>query len=167
MYSNKFLKAFEYLMYHEGGYVNDKQDAGGETRYGISKRSYPQLDIKSLTRDQARQIYFVDFWMKAKCEQIDDENIATKFFDLAVHTGIPQAVKLIQRALRAAGEQVAEDGIIGPITLSAINKADPTDLLAALKSEAAGLYRLIAQANPSQQKFINGWLNRAYATTTI
>ena len=84
MYSNKFLKAFEYLMYNEGGYVNDKQDAGGETRYGISKRSYPQLDIKSLTRDQARQIYFVDFWMKAKCEQIDDENIATKFFDLAV-----------------------------------------------------------------------------------
>ena len=76
-------------------------------------------------------------------------------------------MKLIQRALRAAGEQVAEDGIIGPITLSAINKADPTDLLAALKSEAAGLYRLIAQANPSQQKFINGWLNRAYATTTI
>ncbi|MDR0572134.1 MAG: hypothetical protein LBG48_04755, partial [Rickettsiales bacterium] len=134
------------------------------TRYGISKRSYPHLDIKNLTRDQARQIYFCDFWMKAKCEQIDDENIATKFFDLAVHTGIPQAVKLVQRALRATGEQIVEDRIIGPATLAAINKADPTDLLAALKSEAAGFYRLIAQANPSQQKFINGWLSRAYDT---
>jgi lysozyme family protein len=162
MYSSKFLKAFDVLMCHEGGYVNDPQDAGGETKYGISKRSYPHLDIKSLTRDRVRQIYFVDFWMKAKCEQIDNEDIATKFFDLAVHAGISQAVKLIQRALRSAGEQVVEDGVIGPITLTAINKSDPTDLLASLKSEAAGYYRLIASLNPSQQRFIEGWLNRAY-----
>jgi lysozyme family protein len=167
MYSDKFLKAFDYVMKHEGGYVNDPKDIGGETKYGISKRSYPNLNIKDLTRDQACKIYFVDFWMKAKCEQIVDENIATKFFDLAVHTGIPQAVKLIQRALRSAGEQVIEDEIIGVITLQAINKADPTDLLAALKSEAAGYYRLIAQTNPSQQKFIEGWLNRAYSSTII
>jgi lysozyme family protein len=162
MYSSKFLKALDYVMYHEGGYVEDPNDAGGETKFGISKRSYPHLDIKNLTRDQARQIYFVDFWLKAKCEQIIDENLATKFFDLTVHAGISQAVKLIQRALRAAGEQVVEDGIIGSVTLAAINKADPTDLLAALKSESAGYYRLIVQANPSQQKFIEGWLRRAY-----
>jgi lysozyme family protein len=162
MYSNKFLKAFDYLMYHEGGYSKDPSDSGGETKFGISKRSYPHLNIKDLTRDQASQIYFVDFWMRAKCEEIVDENIAIKFFDLAVHCGIPQAVKLIQRALRSVGERVVEDGVIGQITLAAINEADPTDLLAALKSEAAGYYRLIANANPSQQKFINGWLNRAY-----
>jgi lysozyme family protein len=162
MYSSKFLKAFDYLMYHESGYVNDPKDAGGETKFGISKRSYPHLDIKNLTRDQARKIYFCDFWLKAKCEQIEDENIATKFFDLTVHTGIQQAVKLIQRALRAARMKVTEDGIIGSMTLIAINKADPTDLLAALKSEAAGYYRLIANTNPSQQRFIDGWLSRAY-----
>jgi lysozyme family protein len=167
MYSGKFLKAFDYLMYYEGGYVNDPKDAGGETKFGISKRSYPNLDIKNLTQNQARQIYFVDVWLKGKCEQIEDENIATKFFDLAVHTGIPQAVRLIQRALRVAGAQVTEDGIIGPVTLAAINKADPTDLLAALKSESAGYYRLIANANPSQRRFIEGWLNRAYHPTTI
>ncbi|MDR3151249.1 MAG: hypothetical protein LBT67_00155 [Holosporaceae bacterium] len=163
MYSSKFLKAFDYVMYHEGGYVNDKADPGGETKFGISKRSYPHLDIKNLTRDQARKIYFCDFWMKAKCEQIDNDDIATKFFDLCVNMGIPQAVRLIQRALRSAGQTVADDGIIGPVTLQAINKADPTDLLAALKSEAAGLYRLIANANPSQQRFIEGWLCRAYS----
>jgi lysozyme family protein len=167
MYSSKFLKAFDYLMYHEGGYVKDPQDAGGKTKYGISKRSYPHLDIKNLTRDQAKQIYFVDFWMKAKCEQIEDENIAIKLFDLTVHIGIPQAVRLIQRALRAAGTSVAEDGIIGPVTLKAINEVDQTDLLAALKSEAAGYYRLIANANPSQQRFISGWLQRAYNATTV
>jgi lysozyme family protein len=163
MYSEKFLKAFEYLMYHEGGYVNDKKDAGGETHYGISKRSYPNLDIKNLTRDQAKQIYFCDFWTKAKCEQVNDDNLAIKFFDLCVNTGISQAIKLIQRALRSAGQTVAEDGIIGSATLAAVNKADPTDLLAALKSESAGYYRLIANANPSQQRFIEGWLNRAYS----
>jgi lysozyme family protein len=162
MYSSKFLKAFDYVMMHEGGYSNDHNDAGGETKFGISKRSYPQLNIKDLTRDQTRQIYFVDFWQKGKYEKIEDENIAMKLFDLAVHTGIPQASRLIQRALRAAGTQVVEDGIIGPITLKAINEADSTDLLAALKSEAAGYYRLIANANPSQQKFIDGWLRRAY-----
>jgi lysozyme family protein len=162
MYSSKFLKAFEYLMHHEGGYSNNPADAGGETKYGISKRSYPHLDIKKLTLDQARQIYFCDFWLKDSYEKIDDENIAIKLFDLAVNMGIPQANKLIQRALRAAGAQVIEDGIIGAITLKAINNADSTDLLAALKSEAAGYYRLIANINPSQQAFITGWLNRAY-----
>jgi lysozyme family protein len=163
MYSSKFLKAFDYVMYHEGGYVNDPQDAGGETKYGISKRSYPNLDIKKLTRDQARQIYFVDFWMKAKCEDITDENIAAKLFDLCVNMGIAQAVKLIQRALRAAGKEVVEDGIIGSATLAAVNGADSTDLLAALKSEAAGYYRLVAKINPTQRRFIEGWLLRAYS----
>jgi lysozyme family protein len=162
MYSTKFLKAFEYLMYYEGGYVNDKNDAGGETKFGISKRSYPHLDIKNLTKNQAQEIYHRDFWLKAKCEEINDDNLAAKFFDLCVNTGISQAVKLIQRALRSAGQIVAEDGIIGSNTLSAINKADSTDLLAALKSESAGFYRLIAQANPSQKRFIEGWLRRAY-----
>ncbi|GHU17859.1 hypothetical protein FACS189472_05360 [Alphaproteobacteria bacterium] len=163
MYSSKFLKAFKYLMYHEGGYSNNPADAGGETKYGISKRSYPHLDIKKLTQDQARHIYFVDFWLKAKCEQIEDENISIKFFDLCVNTGIAQAVKLIQRSLRSTGISVTEDGIIGSITLAAINNADSTDLLAALKSEAAGYYRLIANISPSQQTFINGWLRRAYS----
>ncbi|GHU14714.1 hypothetical protein FACS189449_11770 [Alphaproteobacteria bacterium] len=150
-------------MYHEGGYSNNPVDAGGETKFGISKRSYPHLDIKKLTQDQARQIYFVDFWLKGKCEQIEDENILIKFFDLCVNTGIAQAVKLIQRALLSTGISVTEDGIIGKITLKAINNADSTDLLAALKSEAAGYYRLIANISPWQQRFITGWLNRAYS----
>jgi lysozyme family protein len=65
--------------------------------------------------------------------------------------------------LRATGESVVEDGIIGPITLESINEADSTDLLAALKSEAAGYYRLIVAKTPAQQRFINGRLNTAYS----
>jgi lysozyme family protein len=86
-------------------------------------------------------------------------NIAMKLFDLAVNTGIPQTVRLIRRALRAVGE----DTVIGPATLAAVNKADPTALSAALKSEAAGYYRLLAILKPSQQRFLEGWINRAYS----
>jgi lysozyme family protein len=163
MYSDKFLKAFKYVMFFEGGYVNDPKDPGGETKHGISKRSYPFLDIKELTYEQAKQIYFVDFWSKAKCELIENDDMAVKFFDSCVNIGIGQAVKLIQRALRSAGKEVVEDGVIGSATLKAINGADSTDLLAAFRSEAAGYYRLIVAKTPTQQRFINGWLNRAYA----
>ena len=66
MYNARFLKAFEKVLRHEGGYVNDPLDLGGETKYGISKRSYPHLDIKNLTLDQAKQIYFRDFWQRGR-----------------------------------------------------------------------------------------------------
>jgi lysozyme family protein len=149
-------------MYHEGGYVNHPDDPGGETKYGISKRTYPYLDIKHLTMDQARQIYFVDFWLKAKCEQIENEPMAEKFFDACVNTGIGQAVTLLQRALRATGAKVEEDGVIGPVTLEAVNKADNAALVAAFRSEAAGYYRLLAGLKPTQRLFLSGWLTRAY-----
>ncbi len=73
------------------------------------------------------------------------------------------AHRLIQRALRSAGRDVIEDGLLGPKTIAAINAVDVSDLLAALKSEAAGYYRSIAASNPKQRKFLKGWLNRAYS----
>ena len=83
-------------------------------------------------------------------------------FDLSVNLGIKAETIVLQRALRSVGINVQEDGLLGPVTLSATNNADPNALLAAIKSEAAGYYRLIAAKNPQQQKFLNGWLNRAY-----
>ena len=58
-----FEEAFQILMDHEGGYANAKYDRGGETKYGISKRQYPDLDIENLTLEQARSIYFKDYWI--------------------------------------------------------------------------------------------------------
>jgi type VI secretion system secreted protein VgrG len=69
----------------------------------------------------------------------------------------------MQRALRSVGREVVEDGIIGAATLRAINEVEGTDLLAAFRSEAAGYYRIIFAKTPTQQRFINGWLRRAYA----
>lgn len=162
IFSDKFEKAIKYVLQNEGGYVFDEDDPGGETNYGISKRSYPNLDIKHLTLKDAKKIYFCDFWHKGRFEEIEDDTVATQVFDLSVNMGIRPAITILQRALRSVGINVLEDGVIGPQTLSAVSNSEPRSLLAAIKSEAAGYYRMIVCNKPGQAKFLNGWLNRAY-----
>jgi lysozyme family protein len=109
-----FDGAFERLIGHEGGYVNDPRDAGGETKFGISKRSYPRLDIKTLTLDDAKAIYKRDFWGPAGCDAVP-QAIKFDLFDMAVNSGIKPAIKALQKA---CGADV--DGILGPRTLAAL-----------------------------------------------
>lgn len=150
------------VLEHEGGYVNDPKDPGGETKFGISKRSYPDVDIANLTKDQAIEIYRRDFWDKFKYGYINDQRVATKVFDLAVNMGGSRANKIAQRALRACEWPVVDDGIIGDTSLNAINNVSPDRLLAAIRSEAAGRYRYLVARNSDLNKFLNGWLKRAY-----
>ena len=160
----KFVQAVGAVLKHEGGYVNDPDDPGGETKYGISKRSYPDLDIANLTEEQASEIYYRDWWRQYKYDLIEDATVAAKVLDLSVNMGPSAAHKCLQRALHACGRRdVAIDGIIGPQTLEATNAANPLMLLAALRAEAAAHYRALAQADPKRRKFLTGWLNRAYA----
>ena len=162
IFSDKFERAVNYVLENEGGYIFDEDDPGGETNYGISRRSYPNLDIKHLSLKDAKKIYFCDFWHKGRFEEIYDDLVSTQVFDLSVNLGIRAAVIILQRDLRSVGKTVQEDGLIGPETLLATMYSDPRSLLAAIKSEAAGYYRQIAAKNPSWQKFLRGWLNRAY-----
>ena len=60
-----FDEIIEVVLEHEGGYVNDPHDAGGETNFGIAKRWYPDVDIKNLTKEQAKKIYHQDYWSPA------------------------------------------------------------------------------------------------------
>lgn len=159
----RFEHAVSFVLSHEGGYSNDIDDAGGETKFGISKRSYPDIDIKNLTLQKAKDIYKRDFWDPHLYKAIRDVNIATKVFDLSVNMGSKWGVHIVQRALRDTGQDMLEDGILGPMTVAAINKADPTNLMTALKSQAARYYRILAATNPKREKFLKGWLNRAYA----
>lgn len=119
-----FDAAFDRLLGNEGGYSNDPQDPGGETNWGISKRSYPDLDIKNLTREGAKAIYLRDFWTGGQMNQYDGA-IAFQVFDAAVNHGIRRAIKLMQLA---AG--VAEDGNVGPVTIAAIQAMRVPDMLA-------------------------------------
>lgn len=117
-YSPRFNLASEYLLGHEGGYVNDPNDSGGKTKYGISKRSYPDLNISALTWSDAKAIYWRDFWHKVRGEELPAV-LAFVTFDASVNSGVPMAIKWMQTALG-----VSADGVIGPITIQAARGAD-------------------------------------------
>lgn len=125
-----FDTAFDRLLGHEGGYVNDPNDPGGETKWGISKRSYPNVDIKHLTRNGAKEIYQRDFWGRIHADQMYD-GLAFQAFDFAVNSGIETAVRYLQRAVGAA-----DDGYWGPRTqaaAAAISESDAIMRLSALR----------------------------------
>ena len=117
-----FDKAFERVIGHEGGYVNDPRDPGGETKYGISKRAYPFADIKNLTLDQAKEIYRRDYWDKCHIDELPG-SVRFDMFDTAVNSGVGTAIKLIQRS---AG--VKADGAWGPNTAAAVQRISPHEL---------------------------------------
>ena len=94
-----FDMAFDRLMGHEGGYVNDPQDPGGETKWGVSKRSYPNLDIKNLTKEQAKKIFRKDFWDKVQGDKLYD-GVAWQLADFAYHSGPARAVAVYQDVCR-------------------------------------------------------------------
>ncbi len=162
----RFRRAVEVVLAHEGGLSEDPKDPGGLTHWGISLRSYPHLGtdgIRNLTRDQAIEIYRRDWWDRLRLGEIADPDLAAKVLDLAVNVGAGTGIMLLQRALTAAGQPVEVDGVMGPQTLAAANSADPRAVLAALRSEAAGHYRLLIARNASLKRFEQGWLKRAYA----
>ncbi len=167
IYSSKFEKAFRYLITNEGGFSNVSGDPGGKTKYGISQRSYPHLNIEKLTLEDAKKIYYKDFWLKGKCEEIEYELLAMQVFDFSVNLGIRASTVAVQRGLKCQGINVSEDGVWGIETHSSVKKSDQRLLLASLKSEVAGYYRLLAFKNPSFNKFLNGWLKRAYKQIII
>jgi len=162
-----FVRAISRLLADEGGYVNNPADPGGETRFGICKRDYPNLDIAALTREQAVAIYYRDWWTRHRYADLPGP-IAVKLFDLAVNIGPEHAARCLQRAVRACGKRIPEDGALGPATVAAARVANQLALLAALRSEAAGYYRALAALDrgrrpDADREFLNGWLNRAYA----
>lgn len=162
-YDKKFSQVIGVILGHEGGYNNDPDDLGGETKYGISKASYPYLDIPKLSLEEAKNIYYCDYWKPERYCEIADLSITIKLFSSAVNMGPRTAHRLIQQALRAVETRVVEDGWLGSKTINAINIAEPISLLSALKSEAAGHYRVLVVRYPEQKKFLKGWLNRAYS----
>jgi lysozyme family protein len=145
-----FDDIFERLIDHEGGYVFDKNDTGGETKFGISKRSYPDVDIKNLTLENAKHIYIMDFWKPLNGDKLYD-GVAFQLFDFAVHSGCTTAIRIYQRSLG-----VADDGYFGPHSLE----------MAKSISEPDQIMRLIAERMRYMVKSKTwkhhgaGWINR-------
>lgn len=145
-----FDDAFDALIGNEGGYVNNPADPGGETKYGISKRSYPGEDIKSLTLDRAKAIYLRDYWGPAGCDALPDQ-LRFQVFDMAVNSGVKPSIKALQLAV---GETV--DGVLGPLTLQAVQSMPALRLVARFNGA-----RLSQLADLSTwPAFSRGWARR-------
>lgn len=165
-YPPAFARAMARLLRDEGGYVDNPADPGGETKFGITRRDYPNLDIAALTRAEAAAIYYRDWWQRYHYNELPGP-IGAKVLDLAVNIGPDHAVRCVQRALRACGRPILEDGVLGRVTVTAAVAVNQLALLAALRSEAAGYYRALAALERGRRvdgdrEFLTGWLNRAY-----
>jgi lysozyme family protein len=157
-----FEAAITTVLEHEGGYSDHPDDTGGATNFGISTRANPDVDVASLTRDDAVEIYWDRYWVGQGYDLLP-LHVAIKTFDLGVNMGRSRAVACLQRALRACGTIVDVDGVLGPQTAGATAGACELAVMAALRSEAAGQYRLILLRDPSQMSFTIGWMKRAYS----
>ena len=152
-----FNEIIEIVLEHEGGYVNDPDDSGGETKYGIAKRWYPRVDIKNLTKEQAKTIYHTDYWRRGKCDEVPP-HLRHIYFDMCVNFGRKGAVKVLQKAYNSkTRNKIDVDGGIGPATLKAIQD---------ITVDRVRAYRVLRFANividkPTQEKFWLGWFRSA------
>ena len=151
-----FEEIINKVLEHEGGYVNDPKDLGGETKYGITKRFYPDVDIKNLTVEQAKEIYRKDYWDKNRVESLP-QNLWHIFFDMCVNMGRRTAVKILQRAANNKGRNIDVDGGLGPATIGALKGVE----LDRVRAYRVKYYVDLINSKPEQEKFYLGWFRRA------
>jgi len=156
-----FLLAIPGVLDFEGGFVDDPDDPGGRTKYGISQRAYPDEDIACLTEPRALEIYLNDYWLPLLLDDIEDQPTANYIFDMAVNHGRRRAVRIAQQAANVLGAGLEADGRMGPLTLDAINDVNLEQYLEELFHVRVDFYEDIVRRRPSSRKFLRGWLRRA------
>ena len=178
-FDNKYIEAFNHAMIYEVGgfwnpndsdtikglcatkeqkkkvgYVNDPDDPGGETKYGIAKNANSDVNIQTLDLPLAMQIYYNRYWTAGRCDKMPDA-LSILHFDGCVNHGITNASKFLQRALG-----VIDDGVIGNVTLDFLAKADQQQVINNVMKQREIFYKRIVERKPTSQKFLNGWLRR-------
>jgi lysozyme family protein len=162
-----FEKALAFVLGEEGGYTNDPSDHGGATNKGITQSEYtewlrkhhlPSRKVADILNVDVRELYWEEYWLEGRCDRMPWP-LCLAHFDASVNVGVGEAVKFLQRAL-----DVKDDGAIGPVTLKALREAlekhAPMELAEWLVDQREPFYRRLAANEPSQVRFLNGWLNR-------
>ena len=161
----RFDNAFKITVGHEGKFSTDQDDngnwTGGKkgagifkgTKYGISAKAYPTLDIKNLSLDNAKAIYKKDYWDKYGFDKINNEQLAFKAFDLAVNTGPGTSIKLLQDAVG-----ITKTGVLDNYTTNLINKTESTSLYNRFLGKVEEYYK----GRETFWKHGAGWLSRLY-----
>lgn len=145
-----FNKHIGTILHHEGGYVNDPADPGGETNMGISRKAFPKEDIKNMTVARANEIYHGQYWKPAGCDRLP-EHLQGIHFDTAVNCGVKAAIKILQAA---CGVNV--DGVLGPMTADAAQSLRLDEYV----EERMDYYYRKTIHNPKLKKFMKGWERR-------
>jgi len=149
-----FEKVINIILNNEGGYCWHKDDPGGETKYGISARNFPNENIKNLTEDRAKELYYINYWVPLNLSGINNSELVLQIFDFAVNAGMNRAIKFVQEI---AGVEV--DGAMGPITKKAINEYK-LDIVELYKHRRRKYYRELAKKRSEMKVFLKGWLKR-------
>lgn len=160
-----FDRAFDFVLANEGGFSNDPVDRGGATNWGITQADLSRWrkklvtidEVRALKKDEAKAIYREFYWDKLRLDEVDDKALAIAVFDQAVNRGAVTAAKHLQSVLG-----VQADGKIGPQTIEALEKRNPRTVLYDFVKAAQISYSRIVQGNPSQSRFLVGWINRTH-----
>jgi lysozyme family protein len=164
------------ILRHEGGFVDNPNDPGGATNFGVSLRWLKSkglledlehlegdktqdeiMIIRSMTQPLASDFYRTYWWNAYSYGTIVAQMVATKVFDMSVNLGPPRAHRMVQQVLG-----VNQDGVLGPKSFQEINAASNLSLITRLQEAQASFYRGLVASNPTRQQFLQGWLNRAY-----
>lgn len=167
--------ALDYVFKNEGGFSNDQFDRGGATKFGITigdlsrwrKRTVSIQEVKDLTAAEAKKIYEAWYWNPIGAPGVKHTGVAICMFDIGVVCGISIPPKFAQSICNNHGADLVVDGHVGPKTLAAINAMEPSVFIRDFSVKAESRFRSIVANNPSQGKFLKGWLNRARRLLTL
>lgn len=163
MPSQEFMESLPFILRWEGGFVDDPDDRGGRTNKGVTQKTYaawcsrrglPPADVKDITADEVAAIYDQDYWLPPRCDLLQ-RHLDLAQFDTAVNMGPGRSVKILQTALDCPA-----DGDFGPRTEALATSCDVASTIANYCTIREGIYRRIAGKDPTQKKFLKGWLNR-------
>jgi lysozyme family protein len=155
-----FLPAVALTLQHEGGYVDNDNDKGGPTNMGITSKDMPDVNLKIISVEQAQEFYRKKFW-NPLFQNIISQDMANKIFDMGVLFGMSTAARLAQSVLLAAGSVgIHKTDVFDASTLAGVNGLGSEKFLPAYKSRFSIHARWIPTQDPTQEEFVNGWVNR-------
>lgn len=143
--------------------TNISGDDGGLTKYGITKASYPDVDVTNLTFDEACTIWESDYWSHYGLSRLNSQDIANKVMSYLMNQNPYSAIRNIQRAINHCGGNVVNDGLLGLATIQALNTLPQDWLLDRIRIEGVSFYLFRVKVEPKDIKFLEGWCNRALA----
>jgi lysozyme family protein len=172
---SKFQYAMKTVLKHEGGLSNNKKDPGGITKYGISLRylqnekfdlngdgEINKDDVIQLTQTEADTIYYKEWYIKHRYNEIIDKDILTDVMDFSINAGASQCHKTLKRAINSIiSDKIEVNGEFDDQTIEIVNLIEPVVLHDALNQEQEKFYRSLVKKNPSLSVFLDGWIKRS------